>query len=84
MKKNRKKAEGYRFNGHPGFRPASIHPVRIADLASAIDGLAAKLADPADPDDDRWTARWLERYKKELDKKCRGQALKEAERSFRS
>jgi hypothetical protein len=81
MKKNRKKADTYRFNGHPFFHAQSIHSVIIADLASRIKELEAKLADPNDPDDKKWTARWLGRYKQELAKKRKGLALKTRERS---
>lgn len=80
MRKNRKKAEAYRFNGHPHLNPGSIHAVTIADLELEIRGFEAKLADPHDPDDKRWTARWLSRLRKELDKKRAGRSLKQRER----
>jgi hypothetical protein len=80
MKKNRKKAETYRFNGHPSFHPRSIQSVTIAELEARIEEWKAKLADYYDPDDRKWTRRWLQRYERELDKKRKGLALKEDER----
>ena len=79
MKKNRKKADTYRFNGHPAFHAHSIHAVAIADLESRIEEFEAKLSDPNDPDDKRWKTRWLKRFKSALTKKRRGLALKERE-----
>jgi hypothetical protein len=84
MKKNRKTADTYRFNGHPSFDAASIRSVTIADLESGIRDLEAKLADPNDPDDKKWTACWLTKYELELAKKRKGLALKERERHKRS
>jgi hypothetical protein len=78
MKKNRKKADTYRFNGYP-FQARSIHSVKIEDLESRIKDLEAKMADPNDADDKRWTARWLTRHKQELAKKRKGLALKKRE-----
>jgi hypothetical protein len=83
MKKNRKKADAYRFNGHSSLHAGSIHSVTITDLESEIKKLEAKLADPNDPDDRNWTERWLKRYKRELAKKRKGMALKEHERPNR-
>ena len=80
MKKNRKKADTYRFNGHPSFRAGSIHSVEMADLEARIKQLEAKLADPDDPDDKKWTSGWLERYRKELAKKRAGRSLKQREK----
>jgi hypothetical protein len=77
MKKNRKKAETYRFNGNPYFHAGSIHSVTIADLESRIKSFEAKLADPNDPDDKKWTERWLSRFKRELAKKQKGRELKQ-------
>jgi hypothetical protein len=77
MKKNRKKADTYRFNGHPHFHADSIHSVTMADLELRIKQFEAKLADPSDPDDKKWTARWLNRFRKELDKKREGRGLKQ-------
>jgi len=71
MRKNRKKAETYRFNGHP----------TLVELESRIADLEAKLADTNDPDAKGWTARWLKRYETEMEKKSRGLALKESERT---
>jgi hypothetical protein len=79
MKKNRKKADTYRFNGHPYLDPDSIHSVTSAELESRIKEFEAKLADPNDSDDKKWTARWLSRFKKELAKKRKRSALKAAE-----
>jgi len=36
----------------------------------------AKLADPADPDDKKWTALWLKRFTLERNKKLKGAILK--------
>lgn len=81
MKKNRKKADTYRFNGHPFLHAGSIHAVTIVTLLARIKQWEAKLADPTDPDDRKWTERWLERYRKELDKKRAGRHLKQRERA---
>jgi hypothetical protein len=83
MKTNRKKTETYRFNGHPYFDASSIFSVKIAELEVRIKKYEAKLADPDDPDDKKWTARWLERYRKELDKKLVGRRLKNIEKRDR-
>ncbi|MHB1423440.1 MAG: hypothetical protein ACYC3I_09660 [Gemmataceae bacterium] len=81
MKKNRKKSETYRFNGNPFLRPGSIHPVRIEDLEGLIKVFEAKLADSNDPEDKKWTTRWLQRINRELAKKKKGLALKKREKS---
>lgn len=83
MKTNRKTADTYRFNGHPSFYPGSIHSVTIVNLETRIKELETKLADPNDPDDKKWTKRWLTRYKQELAKKRKGLAHKEREKSIR-
>src|SRR5262245_37163216 len=80
MKKNRKKSDTYRFNGHPSFHSRSIQTVTIAEREARIEECQAKLADYYDPDDRKWTRRWLQRYERELDKKCKGLALKEEDR----
>jgi hypothetical protein len=80
MEKNRKKADTYRFNGHPYFHVDSIHSVEMAELEERIKQFEAKPADPDDPDDKKWTARWLERFRKELDKKRAGRSLKQREK----
>ncbi len=80
MKKNRKTADTYRFKGHPTLHAHSIHPVLVAELETRVEVLEAKLSDPNDPDDKKWTAGWLKRYTTELSKKRRGLALKERER----
>jgi hypothetical protein len=46
MKKNRKKAETYRFNGNPHMHAGSIHSVEMPDLEAHISQFEAKLADP--------------------------------------
>jgi hypothetical protein len=51
MKKNRKKANTYRFNGHPYLHSGSIHSVEMAELESRVKQFEAKLADSDDPDD---------------------------------
>lgn len=78
--KNRKKADRYRFNGNPYFHAGSIVPIQITDLEAGIAGFEAKLADPADPDDKKWVARWLHRFRRELEKKQAGSRLKQRER----
>jgi hypothetical protein len=83
MKKNRKKADSYRFNGYPHLQPGSVDSVQMADLESMIKQFGAKLANPEDPDDKKWTARWLERFQKELDKKRAGRSLKQREKRNR-
>lgn len=80
MKRNRKTVFGYRFNGHPFLHSWSIHPVTIADLQTRIRDMEAKLADPSDPDDEKWKRRWLVRYRRELEKKQKGLAGKQLER----
>ena len=69
MTRNRKTKETYRFNGSPFLHSGSIHSVEIAELKLRIEELARKLADPNDPDDAKWTKRWLDRYQTEIDKK---------------
>jgi hypothetical protein len=76
MKKNRKQSETYRFNGNSYLHPRSIHAVRLEVLQSWINEYEAKLGDPDDPDDKRWTARWLRRFRLEFDKKYKGLTLK--------
>lgn len=83
MKKNRKKADTYRFNGHPSFHAGSIYSVEIADLEARVKEFEAKLANPDDTDDKKWTARWLNRFRKELDKKRAGRSLKQREKQDR-
>jgi hypothetical protein len=80
MKKNRKKAYHYRFNGHPTFHAGSIHSVTMADLESRIEEFETKLANPDDPDDKKWTTRWLSRFWQELDKKRAGRSLKQRDK----
>ena len=84
MKKNRKKVETYRFNGYPHLNPRSILPVKIEELKQGINELEAKLADPSDCDDKKWTAIWLKRYREELEKKQRGRELKQKERQVKT
>ena len=64
MSKNRKNADTYRFNGVWGMKS-----VGIAELETLIQRFQRKLADPNDPDDEKWTARWLGRFRRELEKK---------------
>jgi hypothetical protein len=80
VRKNRKKAERYRFNGHPSFCERSIHSFEVADLEEQVRRFESKLADPDDRDDRNWTSRWLLRYRRELEKKRTGRQLKRAER----
>jgi hypothetical protein len=80
MKKNRKKADTYRLNGHPSLHAGSIRPVEMAGLEARIRQFEAKLTDPDDPDDKRWTARWLERLRRELARKRAGRRLKQRDR----
>lgn len=80
MKKNRKEADTYRFNGHPYFHADSIHSVEKTDLEARVKQFEDKLANPDDTDDKKWTARWLERFRKELDKKRAGRGLKQREK----
>ena len=70
------KAETYRFNGYPHCDPGSIHSVGIAELEGRIKELEAKLTDADDPDDKKWTTRWLQRYILERDKKFKALVLK--------
>jgi len=70
----------YRFNGNPYLHAGSIHSVEMAELESRVTQFEAKLADPDDPDDKKWTARWLERFRKELNKKQAGRSLKQREK----
>lgn len=79
MKRNRKRADTYRFNGNPFIHAGSIHSVEMADLEARIKQFEAKLADPDDADDKKWTARWLTRFRKELDKKRAGRSLRQRE-----
>ena len=71
MKTNRKKTATHRFNGVWGTKP-----VMIAELESLIEQFTQKLGDPNDPDDKRWTKRWLVRFQKELVKKERAREHK--------
>ena len=81
MKRNRKKVETYRFNGYTHLHAGSIHPVTIADLESRIRAFEAKLTDPEDADDKRWTRRWLGRFETELSKKLERLDLRGEERA---
>ncbi len=78
---NRKKTETYRFNGYPHLNSKSTRSFDIAKLESIIAEFADKLSDPNDPDDRKWTQRWLTRFEKELKKKQDGLALKQLEQS---
>lgn len=73
MKTNRKKAEAYRFNGAWGMKP-----IRIVELESLIEQFTAKLHDPTDEDDKKWTKRWLARFQRELAKKQRAREHNES------
>ncbi len=63
------------------FNPRSIISLDIAKLESRIAAFEKKLADPADPDDKKWTMTWLTRCQRELEKKQKGMAFRERERS---
>jgi hypothetical protein len=67
MRRNRKKADTYRFNGVWG-----MNSVGIAELETLIQRFRHKLTDPTDPDDKKWTVRWLRRFQREAAKKERG------------
>ncbi len=81
MRRDTKKADTYRFNGNPYLHSGSIHPITIADLESRIRAFEAKLVDPEDPDDKKWTERWLNRFKAELAKKLEGLSIRSEERA---
>jgi hypothetical protein len=81
MRRDPKKISTYRFNGSPFLRSGSIHSVSIAELETRIRAFEAKLADPEDPDDKKWTERWLNRYRAELSKKLEGRSLKAEEKA---
>ena len=78
---NRKKTEAYRFNGYPHLNAKSIRSFEISELESIIAEFNAKLSDPDDTDDKKWTQRWLNRFEKELNKKQKGLALKQLEQT---
>jgi len=78
MRKNRKQAATYRFNGLFG-----IKPVGIAELQALIGRFERKLADPADADDKPWVARWLLRFQRELAKKEAGLAENQLQQNKR-
>ena len=66
MTKNRKKSDTYRFNGVSG-----IKSVKASELKIWIDQFEAKQTATDDPDDNKWTCRWLKRLQQELAKKER-------------
>jgi len=74
MASNRKKSFGFRFNGLH-----EINTVQAEELQEWIDCFEAKLADPNDADDKKWTRRWIERFKKELAKKLDSQERRQRE-----
>lgn len=80
MRINRKQNQTYRFNGHPYFHASSIFAVKTEELERLIKSFEAKLADFNDLDDKKWTARWLDRFRREFDKKRQGCDLKLEER----
>jgi hypothetical protein len=73
VRTSRKKADTYRFNGLWG-----MIPVGIVKLESLIRKFSEKLADPEDADDKKWSARWLERFQRELTKKQENLQCKQA------
>lgn len=79
--KNRKKNEAYRFNGYTHLDEKSIRSFDISHLKSIIAKYTAKLSDPHDVDDEKWTRRWLSRFEKELNKKQNGLASKQQEQA---
>ena len=81
MRRDPKTGDTYRFNGSPHLHSGSIRPLSIADLEARIRELEAKLADPVDLDDRKWTERWLRRYEAELAKKLEALSLKTEERA---
>ena len=64
MTKNRKTSDIYRFNGISGLK--SVETTKFKTL---VDRLLAKQANPEDPDEKRWVARWLKRFQQKLAKK---------------
>ncbi len=74
MRRNRKTADTYRFNGVWG-----MNSVGIAELETLIHRFQHKLTDPNDLDDKKWTARWLRRFQREMAKKERGLEKKQAD-----
>lgn len=83
MRTNRKDTETYRFNGHPYFDARSIFSIEIPDLEALVKKFEAKLAAPGDSDDKKWTSRWLERFRRELEKKQAGRSLKQRDKRGR-
>ncbi len=80
MAKNRKKSETYRFNGNPSLHSGSIESVDVKQLASMIEQFEAKLTDPDDPDDKKWTQRWLDRLRRENERKIDSRERKQQEK----
>jgi hypothetical protein len=53
MRKNRKRADTYRFNGNPSLHAGSIHSVTIPELESWVRRFEAKLKSGDHPPRDR-------------------------------
>ena len=62
--------------------PTATHSCVCGDASNPdiCADVIAGVRDPDDPDDTKWTARRLERFRKELDKKRAGRSLKQREK----
>jgi hypothetical protein len=76
--KNRKQADTYRFNGVWG-----MEPVLIEELERCVRYFRFKLRWRGDSDAKEWTARWLGRYERELEKKRRSRERRAEEQTKR-
>jgi hypothetical protein len=55
-------------------------PVKMNELKALIERFQRKLEDLNDPDDKKWTARWLRRFRQEVTKKERGLETKQGDK----